>query len=822
MEITFTKINGSNVNLDYDLLKKSIIEKLQGTCKKVEVVILNNFPVSIYSQANIDFLLLIRIPDIHNSYYKIQTKKDFVYLHNALIAVSIVKDYKNYDLELSNSELLVDDIIIDFKDNAEKLKWALTNYLAEACKFERNKITVHPVFWVLNNKTTQVDKYLIASNNFTFDLMEQCIALNKYVKYSGYSGWNQYSLNFDNDIRNLFEQASKDSELGYLTKKKIDRIQNKFDAASQKAYDKIGEVLVEVKGKPGTGKSSDLLKWMLNLSLNGQNATFLTYNHLLVYDLAKHIRSFENTLSEEKRSLKGSTTTFTLHKFFYNLAKKLGVLTLMSAQRISELVSILDKRLIVIENYFIEKNNIEPEINIEKVKMYVQTNRDFDEGLKREALDFIRFLNTHKCRRFESSKSINGWIKKFKKLKQEQVNNLLNSQVFLEDYHKVLERILQAIGNLDGYIDDFDITNKPDLLAPVFGFERSDSLLEDLNNKKYDLNKLKSSFRRSIGGFRKGRMLFLDEAQDCHAFEKDILLSIFGYNNIIIANGDKEQLIRYSTECKWYVSQAQKVPMYTYLKKRKSFRMKPAIAHLANHIAESFGIDLGVEPLDTEDHGQIIIDKHYNGNLQSKVNAIRELYTLGARQGCTAYESILLLCPSDITKRKNNEDNLSDIDDFEAAKNIKINEFDVIKEDTSKTKEEWNLISEASKQIALFRFWNTTGNVDKRKQSVPGSLSVRSIYYESCRGIEAWSVLCYGLDHFFNNKINEDEADNFLLENVLLTPIERKNMYAATWVLMALTRAIDTCYLELEHLESPLSKAIQSFATNNPHYIKYI
>ncbi|HAT66713.1 MAG TPA: hypothetical protein DCS66_19340, partial [Flavobacteriaceae bacterium] len=95
---------------------------------------------------------------------------------------------------------------------------------------------------------------------------------------------------------------------------------------------------------------------------------------------------------------------------------------------------------------------------------------------------------------------------------------------------------------------------------------------------------------------------------------------------------------------------------------------------------------------------------------------------------------------------------MSDIDDFEAAKNIKINEFDVIKEDTSKTKEEWNLISEASKQIALFRFWNTTGNVDKRKQSVPASLSVRSIYYESCRGIEAWSVLCYGLDHFFNNK----------------------------------------------------------------------
>jgi len=822
MEITFSKINGSNINLNYDLLEETIIEKLSGTCKKVEVIVLNNFPVSVHSQANIDFLLLIRIPDIHNSYYKIQTKEDSVYLHNTLIAVSIVNDYKNEVIELSNSELAVDDILIDFKDNAEKLKWALTNYLADACKFQRNRITVHPVFWIINKKVTEVDKYLIASKNFTFDLIEKCIAKNKYVRYSGYSEWNKYSINFDYDIRNLFEQASKDSELGYITKKKIDRIQNKFDAASQKAYDNIGEVLVEVKGKAGTGKSSDLLKWMLNLSREGSRATFLTYNHLLVYDLAKQIRSFENILSEEERSLKGSTTTFTLHKFFYNLAKKLGVLTLMSAQRISELMTTLDKRLGIIKNYFIKINNSEPKVNIAKFKMYVQTNKDFDEGLKREALDFIKFLDNNKCNRFDTTKSIGVWIEKFKKQKQEQVNNLLNSQVFLEDYHKVLERILQAIGNLDDYIDDFDITNKPDLLAPIFGFDRSDSLLENPTSKKYDLKKLKSSFKRSIGGFRKGRMLFLDEAQDCHSYEKDILLSIFGYNNIVIANGGEEQLIRYSTTCKWYVSQAQNIPMYTYAKKRKSFRMKPAIAHLANHVAESFGINLDVEPLDTEDHGQIIIDKNYNGNLQNKINIIRELNSLGERQGCTAYESLLLLCPSDITKRKNYNDNLSDIEDIESSKNIKINEFDVIKEDSAKVKQEWSLIKEASKQIALFRFWNTTGNVDKRKQSVPGSLSVRSIYYESCRGIEAWSVLCFGIDHFFNNKNNEDEADNFLLENVLLTTTQRKNMYAATWILMALTRAIDTCYLELENMESPLSKSIQDFANKNPKYIKYV
>ncbi len=40
-----------NANLNYDVLKESIIEKLGETCKEAEVIILNNFPVSISSQA---------------------------------------------------------------------------------------------------------------------------------------------------------------------------------------------------------------------------------------------------------------------------------------------------------------------------------------------------------------------------------------------------------------------------------------------------------------------------------------------------------------------------------------------------------------------------------------------------------------------------------------------------------------------------------------------------------------------------------------------------------------------------------------------------
>lgn len=39
MELTFSKINGSNADLNYDTLKESIIEKLSATCKEAEVCI---------------------------------------------------------------------------------------------------------------------------------------------------------------------------------------------------------------------------------------------------------------------------------------------------------------------------------------------------------------------------------------------------------------------------------------------------------------------------------------------------------------------------------------------------------------------------------------------------------------------------------------------------------------------------------------------------------------------------------------------------------------------------------------------------------------
>ena len=74
------------------------------------------------------------------------------------------------------------------------------------------------------------------------------------------------------------------------------------------------------------------------------------------------------------------------------------------------------------------------------------------------------------------------------------------------------------------------------------------------------------------------------------------------------------------------------------------------------------------------------------------------------------------------------------------------------------------------------------------------------------------------LDEFFEQKTLEKDADNYLLESLFdqLTPDKRRAMYAATWVLMALTRSMENCYIQLQNTESSLSKAILSFKEKYP------
>lgn len=810
MELKLNKINGTNSFLNYDLLKESFIRELQNECDEAEVLILNNFPVPVLSQATLDIIIFLKIPIHTTKKPKINKPDGFVYITNLIIAISVINEYSNSKINIEKNELFVDESLIDLNDSASKLKWGLTNYLHDACGLvEREKITVHPIFWVLNNDNSNIGENIIISKHLTFDLIKKCISLNEYLRYPGYLNWNNEN-NYESFIKNIFQQASKDSDLGYITKQKILRYQNKFDESSIKAYDNIGKKLVEVRGKAGSGKSSDILKWMLQKSLTGNKGTFLTYNHLLVYEISKQISGFNYNINEKNLTEKATTTTYTIHSFMYNICKKLGVILLMSNSRIQELKNTMNNRLNLIENHISNLLLIKESYSNNQLITEFQNSNKFDNGTKIEAVDFIKsnILN----RVYDTKTNLNELIERFKKNKIKKLEEQINSDFFLSDYTNVLKKTLEALENIDVFFNEFDIENKFDLLENTLKLD--DSILVNANgDKKINLDLLKKRYKKSINAFSSKRTLYIDEAQDCHPYERDIFFSLFGTENIVIASGGKEQLIRYDSVCSWDVSKGRKVDNYIYQKRKKSYRMKPAIAALANHIAFTFNIDLNIEPLDSDDHGTILIDRSNTSNFEKKTKIINDLLNAGSRQSCSSYESLLLLKNA---KEQNFQNN-----NIGTNNKILINEYDVIRLNQANIRSEWNLIESANNNVNDARFWNATGNVDKRKQSVPGSLSIRAIYYESSRGLESWSTMCFDICGFFESKKNENEADNFLL-NEIMELEQRKNKYAATWVLMALTRSIDTCYLEISDKKNALTDSIESFMNKNPNFIKYI
>ena len=84
------------------------------------------------------------------------------------------------------------------------------------------------------------------------------------------------------------------------------------------------------------------------------------------------------------------------------------------------------------------------------------------------------------------------------------------------------------------------------------------------------------------------------------------------------------------------------------------------------------------------------------------------------------------------------------------------------------------------------------------------------MYYESCRGLEAWNVFCVDLDSFFYNMRSSKDAELYARTNQQFFSNEEdlKSEFALHWVYMAITRPIDTLYIKLGNASNEFSQMI--------------
>ncbi|QOW22994.1 DEAD/DEAH box helicase [Novilysobacter avium] len=280
--------------------------------------------------------------------------------------------------------------------------------------------------------------------------------------------------------------------------------------------------------------------------------------------------------------------------------------------------------------------------------------------------------------------------------------------------------------------------------------------LSKYNDNLFNLEELLEAFsQEDLPAFDH---VFIDEAQDWPEAERNIVFKIFGAKRVIVADG-VDQLVRSKRVADWTArvgnTPKQIVPL------RRSLRLKNSLAIFANMLAEELGLpDWSLQANPELSGGRITL---LIGPLDSVSEKLQRLVTLFDSDGNLPVDS--MICTPFTS-------NLS-----------------------ATTRQLIDLVHSCGHQV-----WDGTRAEDRR--SFPNDTrQVRLVTYESCRGLEGWNVFCCQLDKLYDQKYRE--ADDPV--DLLYSKEEVAELYAASWIMIPMTRAIDHLILHVEDPTHPLA-----------------
>ena len=828
MAIEIIPLNGKSPYIDYKAFEESVHQVLDNTCPNAKIYLFNRFPIPISNIIDIDLLLVIIVPNKKDSYYRINENSLF---KNQIIPIKFIDKYTDRELysSIENNDPIfltkmdeVNYVKIDFQNELKKLS-RIREYLTQIFREENIigkeddvYIPFHIVQIVSSRYTCITTNYLLGAS-FDFHMLDEYFKKNTQETYfCSIKKWSQlgaYEV-VPFDIEKIVDRISKDSEYGYLTKRKIENIV-KQRANLSNVEKEIGNKLIIVEGKAGNGKTNRLLT-IAYKHLKGEYILFLSYNKLLVNDISK---TFQSILNSEGESKKGIFATNTFHSFFFDLCRKTSVIRLEkhkryeeNKKRYTELANILEESMSRVSDILNSLRLTDFDFNKENLKTYFQNRDDLDSVITDYAIDYIN----------SDVRSIEIFIKKKKEyLADLYLSNKNDVDLFNQDYEYFLRILYEALNNTFKFYKEYDVRNKKELLetslnlnkeSNEISFRAFSKHIEDKKNRlpiKYDL-------------------IFVDEAQDCYEYEKEILIKLFGEGKIIVANGGEEQLIRYPELCDWKKRKAETETGYketNYITHKPnpqistkkdpvsiSYRSKEEVIKLCNFFANKINIEFKLHSLNEEvapkeyiDRGEIIFDFRTNPDILSIYNQLKEKAFIN---GYKPYESILILITPEDEQKENSEE-------VSHKKKIHIYENNYVNTTSiNERKGSWKFLKLLEDNG--YQCYNGT-----KSKHLPFDFDdTRIIHYESCRGLETFAVCCFSLDIFFRGKYEDENAERTLLNkkrynNQDLTNEKRKQIYATNWLLMALTRAIDTLYIQINDKNSDIGKLVCEYIEIN-------
>lgn len=272
--------------------------------------------------------------------------------------------------------------------------------------------------------------------------------------------------------------------------------------------------------------------------------------------------------------------------------------------------------------------------------------------------------------------------------------------------------------------------------------------------------------------------VLIDEAQDWCNDERDIIFNVFDKGKIIIADGG-QQFVRNNESCDWSITKKRK-----NIKLKYCLRQKKNIISFLNRFTEKYlGIKDNIKGSEEMVGGKVIITKveYLNSNIHNE--EIEKLHQYG-----NANYDMLYLVPPKFVKTENGQASFK--------------------------------YKELYESYGIY-VWDGTNSITR--QNYPIDLNeVRLLQYDSSRGLEGWTVVCLELDEFISLKEQLYNPNSKINDLLLETEEDRKKKYLYNWIMIPLTRVIDTLVITVKDEKSEIGKLFKEIANEYPDYVQWV
>lgn len=281
--------------------------------------------------------------------------------------------------------------------------------------------------------------------------------------------------------------------------------------------------------------------------------------------------------------------------------------------------------------------------------------------------------------------------------------------------------------------------------------------------------------------------VFVDEGQDWPLNERDLLLALYPPAHVAVAHG-REQLVRGLTTTNWREGVPQGQAEVVTLK--QTLRMKAGLARFVTSVAKH----LGAQNTEWEANsdlpgGQVlIIDGPYLYDRRLHDN----LVTRNSADLNSPVDMLFCLPPTLVVHNQGDGE----------TRSVAATVFS-----------QWG-----------YKTWD--GASEDVREGYPTELDqLRIVQYESCRGLEGWTVVNLSLDRFYDLKLAEgglQHESSSATPGVFRGDPMQAQSWATQWTLIPLTRAIDTLVIQLDGLQSPLRAALRAAANEHSDVVKWL